>query len=88
MCVCVYLVQVCLAACAESPLAWVSPSGPPHLLLESAEQHKPPCFYLFFLFVFFPVWTDQSSHQDQFTCLTAVRLVSVPRPPLSAITRA
>lgn len=53
VCVCVYLVQVCLAACAESPLAWVSPSGPPHLLLESAEQHKPPCFYLFFcLFVF------------------------------------
>lgn len=53
MCVCVYLVQVCLAACAESPLAWVSPSGPPRLLLESAEQHKPPCFYLF-LVGFFP----------------------------------
>lgn len=85
-CVCVYLVQVCLAACAESPLALVSLSDLPHLLLESARTAQTSmCVYVC---CFDAVCTDQSSHCSQLTCRTAVRLVSVPRLLLSAITKA
>lgn len=51
VCVCTrtHLVQVCLAACAETPLASVSLSGRLHLLLESAQTAQmSTCFYCVF----------------------------------------
>lgn len=74
VCVCVYLVQVCLAAVVASPLALVIPCGLPDLLRESAQQRKCPKYNVFYpeqtsppLKASLPVWLqwDWSAFPDR-----------------------
>lgn len=81
-CVCVSVPGTGVFGCRCSESSWIGESiwSP-----WSAERIWPNNKWMSKIELFHSVWPDQCS---QFTCLTAVRLVSVPRPLLSAITKA